>query len=154
MTVEYTVIEKVPSAEAFCHLRVAAGMSPRPLEGARAGLPHSCYGVHILWQETPIAMGRIVGDGAIKTPIAMGRIVGDGAINFDIVDVAVDPAHQGKGLGRLVMEKLVAWLDANAFDGAYVTLVADVPELYAKFGFESVRPESEGMARVWRTRSR
>ena len=48
MTVEYTVIEKVPSAEAFCHLRVAAGMSPRPLEGARAGLPHSCYGVHIL----------------------------------------------------------------------------------------------------------
>ncbi len=50
MTVEYTVIEKVPSAEAFCHLRVAAGMSPRPLEGARAGLPHSCYGVHILWQ--------------------------------------------------------------------------------------------------------
>ncbi|MFV6627145.1 GNAT family N-acetyltransferase [Klebsiella pneumoniae] len=118
MTVEYTVIEKVPSAEAFCHLRVAAGMSPRPLEGARAGLPHSCYGVHILWQETPIAMGRIVGDGAI---------------NFDIVDVAVDPAHQGKGLGRLV---------------------ADVPELYAKFGFESVRPESEGMARVWRTRSR
>ncbi|MDW1370866.1 GNAT family N-acetyltransferase, partial [Klebsiella pneumoniae] len=25
---------------------------------------------------------------------------------------------------------------------------------YAKFGFESVRPESEGMARVWRTRSR
>ena len=52
------------------------------------------------------------------------------------------------------MEKLVARLDANAFDGAYVTLVADVPELYAKFGFESVRPESEGMARVWRTRSR
>lgn len=30
MTVEYTVIEKMPSAEAFCHLRVAAGMSPRP----------------------------------------------------------------------------------------------------------------------------
>ena len=57
MTVEYTVIEKVPSAEAFCHLRVAAGMSPRPLEGARAGLPHSCYGVHILWQETPPLTG-------------------------------------------------------------------------------------------------
>ncbi|PAT22218.1 GNAT family N-acetyltransferase, partial [Klebsiella quasipneumoniae] len=25
MTVEYTVIEKVPSAEAFCHLREVAG---------------------------------------------------------------------------------------------------------------------------------
>ena len=30
-----------------------------------------------------------------------------------------------------------------------MSLVADVPELYAKFGFELVRPESEGMARVW-----
>ncbi len=97
----------MPSAEA---LPAAAAPSRRAPEGARAGLPHSRYGgVHILWQETPIAMGRIVGDGAI---------------NFDIADVAVDPAHQGKGLGRLVMEKLVAWLDANAFDGAYVTLVA------------------------------
>jgi predicted N-acetyltransferase YhbS len=74
----------------------------------------------------------------------MGRIVGDGAINFDIVDVAVDPAHQGKGLGRLVMEKLVAWLDANAFDGAYVTLVADVPELYAKFGLKAFGRKAKG----------
>lgn len=80
----------------------------------------------------------------------MGRIVGDGALNFDIVDIAVDPDHQGRGLGRQIMEALIAWLDANAFKGAYVTLVADVPDLYAKFGFESVRPESEGMARVWK----
>lgn len=80
----------------------------------------------------------------------MGRIVGDGALNFEIVDIAVDPAHQGKGLGRKVMEALIGWLNANAFKGSYVSLVADVPELYAKFGFESVRPESEGMARVWK----
>ncbi|VTN11561.1 Uncharacterised protein [Raoultella terrigena] len=30
----------------------------------------------------------------------------------------------------------------------YVSLVADVPELYQKFGFKLVRPESEGMALV------
>mgnify|MGYP000337710801 FL=1 len=135
MTSDYAVIETVPSAEDFCRLRLIAGMSPRPLEGARAGLPHSCYGVHILWQETPIAMGRIVGDGAL---------------NFEIVDVAVDPAHQGKGLGRQIVQKIVTWLDNNAFKGAYVSLVADVPELYAKFGFSSVRPESEGMAKIWK----
>ena len=74
--------------------------------------------------------------------IEMGRIVGDGALNFEIVDVAVDPAHQGKGLGRQIMQKIVSWLDENAVKGAYVSLVADVPELYAKFGFSSVRPES------------
>lgn len=47
------------------------------------------------------------------------------------------------------MENIVRWLDANAFQGAYVSLVADVPELYAKFGFTSVRPASDGMAKVW-----
>jgi GNAT superfamily N-acetyltransferase len=123
MTIDYTFIDTVPSAEDFCRLRVISGMSPRPLEGARAGLPRSCYGVHILYEGVPVGMGR--------------------------VDVAVDPAHQGKGLGRQIVQKIVAWLDGNAFKGAYVSLVADVPELYAKFGFSSVMPESEGMAKVW-----
>ncbi|HDX8949925.1 TPA: GNAT family N-acetyltransferase [Klebsiella oxytoca] len=135
MLSDYTLIDTVPSAEDFCRLRIISGMSPRPLEGARAGLPHSCYGVHILYKGMPVGMGRIVGDGAL---------------NFEIVDVAVDPAHQRKGLGRQIMQKIVAWLDENAFTGAYVSLVADVPELYAKFGFSSVRPESEGMAKIWK----
>ncbi|BBV68474.1 TPA: GNAT family N-acetyltransferase [Kluyvera ascorbata] len=99
MTTEYTLIETTTSAEDFCRLRKIAGLSARPLAAAEIGLPRSCYGVHILWQGTPVGMGRIVGDGAL---------------NFEIVDIA------------------------------------DVPELYAKFGFESVRPESEGMARVWK----
>lgn len=135
MLSDYTLIDTVPSAEDFCRLRIISGMSSRPLEGARAGLPHSCYGVHILYEGVPVGMGRIVGDGAL---------------NFEIVDVAVDPAHQGKGLGRQIMQKIVAWLDENAFKGAYVSLVADVPELYAKFGFSSVRSESEGMAKIWK----
>lgn len=135
MMADYTFIDTVPSAEDFCRLRVISGMSPRPLEGARAGLPRSCYGVHVLYAGVPVGMGRIVGDGAL---------------NFEIVDVAVDPAHQGKGLGRQIMQKIVAWLDENAVKGAYVSLVADVPELYAKFWFSSVRPESEGMAKIWK----
>ncbi|SBL61440.1 N-acetyltransferase GCN5 [Klebsiella michiganensis] len=81
MMADYTFIDTVPSAEDFCRLRVISGMSPRPLEGARAGLPRSCYGVHVLYAGVPVGMGRIVGDGAL---------------NFEIVDVAVDPAHQGK----------------------------------------------------------
>lgn len=132
---DYQLVETVPSVEDFCRLRVISGLTPRPAEAARLGLPNSCYGVHILWKETVIGMGRIVGDGAV---------------NMDIVDVAVDPAHQGKGLGRLIMETLTKWLDQNACDGAYVTLMADVPELYEKFGFTRVSPVSEGMARIWK----
>ena len=51
----------------------------------------------------------------------MGRIVGDGALNFEIVDIAVDPAHQGRGLGRIIMENIIRWLDSNAYKGAYVS---------------------------------
>lgn len=134
MDSKYVLINAEPSAEDFCRLRTISGLTPRPLEAARNGLPRSCYGVHIEHA------GRVVG---------MGRIVGDGALNFDIVDVAVDPDYQGQGLGRAVMENLMAWLEQQSPDGAYITLVADVPELYEKFGFKSVRPESEGMALVW-----
>ena len=130
----YIVVETVPTAETFCRLREISGLSPRPLEAARKALPGSCYGMHILCEGKPVGMGRIVGDGAL---------------NFDIVDVAVDPLYQGKGLGRVIMETLVAWLDNHACKGVYVCLMADVPELYAKFGFTLVRPASEGMARIW-----
>jgi GNAT superfamily N-acetyltransferase len=132
---DYQLVETVPSVEDFCRLRIISGLTPRPAEAVRLGLPGSCYGVHILWRETVIGMGRIVGDGAL---------------NMDIVDVAVDPTHQGKGLGRMIMETLTKWLDQNACDGAYVTLMADVPELYEKFGFTRVSPVSEGMARIWK----
>jgi len=50
----------------------------------------------------------------------------------------------------MIMETLTKWLDQNACDSAYVTLMADVPALYEKFGFTRVSPVSEGMARIWK----
>ena len=46
--------------------------------------------------------------------VGMGRIVGDGAIYFYIQDVAVKPEHQGRGVGRQIMEHLLAYLQAQA----------------------------------------
>lgn len=131
MEAEYILIDAVPAAEDFCRLRIISGLTPRPLDAVRKALPGSCHGVNIQF------LGKVVG---------MGRIVGDGVLNFDIVDVAIDPQHQGKGLGRKIMEALMLWLREKATTGAYVTLIADVPELYEKFGFKCVRPESEGMS--------
>nr|WP_033763284.1 GNAT family N-acetyltransferase [Pantoea agglomerans] len=132
---DYQLAGTVRSVENFCRLRIISGLTPRPAEAARQGRPDSCYGIHILYREIVIGMGRIVGNGAL---------------NMDIVDVAVDPAHHGKGLGRMIMETLTKWLDQNACDSAYVTLMADVPALYEKFGFTRVSPVSEGMARIWK----
>ncbi|MEZ9822028.1 GNAT family N-acetyltransferase [Shewanella sp. 10N.286.45.A1] len=126
----YTLIEQVPSAEDFVRLRIISGLTPRPLAAAKQALPNSLYGVQICIAEQTIAMGRVVGDGAL---------------NFDIVDVAVDPVYQGQGFGRLIMQSIMDYLDKTAFKGAYITLMADVPALYTKFGFKLSRPASEGM---------
>jgi len=131
---EYVFVNTVPPAKDFCRLRVISGLTPRPLDAVERALPGSCYGVHIE------QAGLIVG---------MGRVIGDGALNFEIVDVAVDPEHQGKGLGRKIMQNLMCWFENNVSPGAYITLAADVPGLYEKFGFKNVRPASEGMALLW-----
>ncbi len=39
----------------------------------------------------------------------------------------------------------MAYLDKETPAGCYITLMADVPALYEKFGFALARPESEGM---------
>ncbi|MCS6233978.1 GNAT family N-acetyltransferase [Shewanella baltica] len=126
----YQVLEDVASANDFIRLRQISGLSSRPLAGAIKALPRSLYGVQIKLADQTVGMGRVVGDGAL---------------NFEIVDIAVDPEHQGKGLGRLIMQHIMAYLDSEAFEGAYITLMADVPELYEKFGFKFSSPASEGM---------
>jgi GNAT superfamily N-acetyltransferase len=62
--------------------------------------------------------------------------------------MAVLPAHQGKGVGRLIMEALTAWLDNNAPKTAYISLMAHhgKPAFYAKFGFKYAElPNASGM---------
>jgi len=124
------VVKEVAAVADFLRLRIVSGLTPRPEAAAKRALPNSLFGVHLIVDE--------------KT-VAMGRVVGDGALNFEVVDVAVDPQYQGKGLGRLVMQNIMLYLEQTAVKGAYITLLADVPELYKKFGFVLSRPECEGM---------
>ena len=129
----YTLVEGVPSIEDYRRLRAVSGLTPRSAEAARLGLPNTIHAVHVE------AEGQAVG---------MGRIIGDGALVFQVVDVAVDPAHQRRGLGKAIMGALVAHLRATLPAEAYVSLIADgeAHRLYAQFGFEPVAPASIGMA--------
>jgi ribosomal protein S18 acetylase RimI-like enzyme len=130
---DYRLEERTPGVEEYCALRLAAGMSPRSPEAAARGLPNSLFAASIRC------------DGAL---VAMGRIVGDGGCNFTIVDVAVHPDHQRRGLGRRVMASLMERLRAEGPASAYVDLIADggSPALYAEFGFEFTAPASVAMA--------
>lgn len=125
--------EETPGAEEYRGLRVAAGLSPKTAEAAARGLPGTLYAVCLR------------NNGEL---VAMGRLIGDGGLNYEVVDIAVRPDHQRKGLGSQVMAALMQWLRANAPASAYVCLIADhgAPALYEKFGFRETAPVSVGMA--------
>ena len=139
MSDTYTLDPKAPSVDDYMRLRAAAGMHARSAEGAALGLPNTWFGVTIMHA------GRAVG---------MGRIIGDGGTAFQIVDIAVEPAHQKKGLGKRIMAALMEHLTAEAPPRAYVSLIADgdAQHLYAKYGFAQTAPASVGM--YWRTPDR
>lgn len=129
----YTTLHATPSVETYRHLRVAAGLSPKSAAAAARGLPNTLFAVQLLHGGEPVGMGRVIGDGGTA---------------FQVVDIAVLPAHQGRGLGKRLMAEIAAWLQANVPEGGYVSLLADVPAdaLYAQFGFVTTAPATLGMA--------
>lgn len=126
------LVEQFPGVDDYRRLRSEAGMSPKTVEAARKGLPNTLYGVSLRRH------GEVIG---------MGRIIGDGGCFYTIVDIAVAPSYQGRGLGKRIMTALDHWLRANAEPSAYVTLVADgeARHLYAKYGFVETAPASVNM---------
>lgn len=131
----YTAHHQSPEVEDYRRLRRICGLTPRTVTAAEAGLPNTLFAVII----------RHAGQ-----TIGMGRIIGDGALFLHIVDIAVDPSHQGHGLGKAIMAALMAHIEANAPAEVHVSLMADgeAHRLYAQFGFKLVAPRSLGMA-VW-----
>lgn len=87
MPPRYTLIEAVPTVAVYRALRVGAGLSAKTEEAAAKGLPQSCFAVQVLC------------DGE---PVGMGRVIGDGGCFYQVVDIAVLPAHQDR-----------AWVNAS-----------------------------------------
>ncbi|TBV75912.1 GNAT family N-acetyltransferase [Pseudoxanthomonas winnipegensis] len=135
MPPRYTLIEAVPTVAVYRALRVCAGLSAKTEEAAVKGLPQSCFAVQVLC------------DGE---PIGMGRVIGDGGCFYQVVDIAVLPAHQGQGLGKRIMAAIADYLHLQVPASAYVSLIADgqAHRLYAQFGFAPTAPASIGMALV------
>ncbi len=127
----YEVRDELPTADEFVALRDAADMSARSMEAVEQGLPNTTFGVIAVDEN-----GDTVG---------MARIIGDGGMVYHLCDMAVHPDHQRHGLGSRMMERLMEYLEANAPDGAYVNLMADVEGFYERFGFEYTAPASRGM---------
>lgn len=134
-TSPYTIRLAIPAIATYQLLRVAAGLSAKSTDAAAKGLPNSLFAVQVL-----------LGDEVV----GMGRIIGDGGCFFQVVDIAVLPAHQGKGLGKRIMREIMQFIETDVPPSAYVSLIADgqAQDLYAQFGFRHTAPASVGMALV------
>ncbi|WP_121255940.1 GNAT family N-acetyltransferase [Nocardioides ferulae] len=135
---EYELRDGVPTVADYVRLRREAGLTPRGTEQAERALPGSWAACHVVHRPT----GKTV---------AMGRVIGDGGWYFHVVDMAVLPAHQRRGLGDRILTRLLDGVRAVAGDeDVFVSLMADPPgrRLYARHGFTEDRDRSIGMA-MW-----
>ncbi|WP_119309474.1 GNAT family N-acetyltransferase [Cohaesibacter haloalkalitolerans] len=132
-TNRYRLETRTPPLADFLRLREITGLTVYSEEAAQAGLKGT------------VAAATIYHDDDV---VGIGRLVGDGGCVFVICDIAVDPAHQGNGLGKAIMASLMDYVNRNLKSKAYVSIIADIPanRLYEQFGFEETAPESVGMA--------
>ena len=130
------MVDAAPTVEEYLELRRRSGLTPPTPEQAAAGLTGSWVARHVVHEPTGQA-------------VAMGRVLGDGGWYFHVIDMAVLPEHQRRGLGDAVLTSLLQHVSTHAPAGAYVNLLADPPGrgLYARHGFVETAPHSLGMAR-------
>ena len=76
-------------------------------------------------------------DTRTKKLIAMGRVVGDGALFFYIQDLVVLSDYQGQALGGVLMQNIEDYLQTTAQKGATIGLLAvkGKENFYSRFGY-------------------
>lgn len=133
---DFTIEERQIGRDEYFALRAHTTWSEVSDEMVNAAMSHSLYSVIILND---------------KQPVAMGRIIGDGGLYFYIQDVIVHKNFRGKGLGRMVMEKLEVWLAQHARPNAFIGLMAaeGVRGIYEKFGYRVRQDNAPGMFKLW-----
>jgi len=127
------LLENKLTAEQFCNLEEAVGFGRPNIRQSEMAIENSIYSLSVNIE------GEVVG---------MGRLVGDGARIFYIQDVCVKPEFQRKGIGKLIVEKLLDYIKDNSIPNSRVTVglmaAKGKEEFYQRLGFR-IRPnEKEG----------
>ena len=75
------------------------------------------------------------------TIVAMARMIGDMGLDYYIKDVVVRPEYQNKGIGRMLINELMKFINENGITGTdiFVELCAmpDKIPFYEKLGFSA-----------------
>ena len=114
------------TAEEFIELWESVWGSGPSLEQTRLAMAHTLFRVSI-WDGDYI--------------VAMARMIGDMGLDYYIKDVVVRPEYQRKGIGRILINELLKFINDNGISGTgiFVELCAmpDKIPFYEKFGFDS-----------------
>lgn len=118
--------------EAVARLRAAAGWAPFPEERIRQALARSAF-VAAAWNgEETVGMARMIGDG----------------LYYYLCDVVVAPGARGRGIGRTLVARAVAFAQSRLAPGqrCSVTLAAAAGReaFYTHLGFHAIPCEGMG----------
>ena len=122
----YTVKYNELTAKEFVFLwETVWGQGPS-LEQTRLAMKHTLFRVSVF-------------DG--DELVGMARLLGDMGLDYYIKDVVVRPDHQGRGIGRLLINELFKFIDGSGINGTYIFVelcaMPDKIPFYEKFGFDS-----------------
>jgi GNAT superfamily N-acetyltransferase len=136
---DYVLVERLPSAADYNLLRQTVGWGGYKQSEIETSLPRSLYGVCVYQDDTMVGMARVIGDGGLV---------------FYIQDVIVVPAHQRRGIGRLMMDRAMAYIRAHAHQNSVIGLMAAKGKepFYEAYGF-TPRPNDRlgcGMTLFWK----
>ncbi|MBQ2667432.1 MAG: GNAT family N-acetyltransferase [Clostridia bacterium] len=120
LTVKYNEL----TAEEFIELWESVWDGAPTFEQVELGLRHTLFRVSV-WDGDKV--------------VAMARMNGDLGMDYYIKDVVVRPEYQGRGIGRMLINELMKFINDNGVPGTeiFVELCA-MPEkipFYEKFGF-------------------
>jgi ribosomal protein S18 acetylase RimI-like enzyme len=119
---KFNVIIRTPTINEYNELRLAVDWPTFDEGMVECGLANSLYSVVVEGE------GKVVG---------MGRILGDNAIYFHIQDVIVRPEFQGQGLGKIIMDELLDYIDSKGGQNSNIGLMCSKGRepFYRTFGF-------------------
>ena len=84
--------------------------------------------------------------------VGMGRLVGDGAYVYYLQNINVDPKYQGKGIGRMIIDNLIKYIEENKIPDTSVMILLmsskGSEEFYEKFGFRRRPNDNEGCGMI------
>lgn len=101
-----TFLENALHYDDYFHLRQSVNWNNFSEQQTVFALNHTLYSIIAKSEQETIAMGRLIGDG----------------LYYTIVDVIVNPAFQGQGIGSAVIHKLLNYVEKNTPPAAGTSL--------------------------------